>query len=620
MARIPRGLRYLEERFYNHPTYHATEELKLGHMANNMTLVGEIASRLPYLDYDETRDFYNEWRHKIDNNGAALLACNDRYYLLTELLDRIDLYHPWLFDRCREVENAPDGHIDLWARGHGKSSIITTGGVIQEVLIDPELTVAIFSVVKPTAVEFLGQIKTEFENNDLLKECFPDVLYVNPRGKDPVDGSRPAKWGLARGITVKRKGKPKEATVEAHGLIDGQPTGRHFKMHVYDDVVTQDYLSDEQLKKCTLRFEMADNLGTRLGVRKWIVGTRYHFADTYGGIIKKGSAIPRIYAATEDGTLIGRLVLLTPENWARIKRDQSSAVSAQMLLNPLAGNEATFKSLWLKFYDVIPAVMNVYILVDPSKGSGDRSDRTAIAVVGIDQQNNKFLLDGVRHRMKLSDRFEFVNQMKRKWENHPGVQLVKVGWERYGKDVEVEVIEDMQRRQDNVYEIHELNTPRQGGHSKNDRIERLEPDIRDGRFYFPAVAHHPDRGGDCYVSIWGEAEQEAAKLKEIKHGNNIGEVVFRPRKGLTKLQRHMVDTAQRYRVVEALKRRDENNDVYDLTRCFIEEMINHPFATHDDLIDAVSRIYDIEPLAPAVYEAQSTEPIGIENDPTGGGE
>ena len=87
-------------------------------------------------------------------------------------------------------------------------------------------------------------------------------------------------------------------------------------------------------------------------------------------------------------------------------------MSAQLLLNPIAGNEATFSSLWLRPYEVIPAVMNVYIMVDPSKGDTNRSDRTAIAVVGVDQGGNKYLLDGVRHRMKLTERWDYIKQFK----------------------------------------------------------------------------------------------------------------------------------------------------------------------------------------------------------------
>lgn len=578
----------------------------------NEPLAKFIIEELRYLDYTETLRWYAHIVPYLDLAGRALLGCNDRFFLLTGLLGRIDALHPWLFDRCREVELEPDGFLDLWSRFHYKSTIITFAGLIQEIMCDPEITIAIFSVVKPIAAAFLSQIKEEFENNEHLKEVYADVLYENPKTKG--EDGRPAKWGLARGITVKRKSRPKEATIEAHGLIDGQPTSRHFNLHCYDDVVTQDHLSEESIRKTTARWEMADNLGTHLGVRKWMPGTRYHFADTYGVVIERGSLKPRIYPATDDGTLEGKPVFLSEKRWKEIKRDQRSTVSAQCLLNPIAGNEATFKPVWLKGYDVIPALMNVYILCDPSKGTGDRSDRTAIAVIGVDQGSNKYLLDGVRHRMKLTERWSYAKQMKAKWEAHPGVQMVKVGWERYGKDVELEVIQDMQLRENDVFEITELNTPRQGGHSKDDRIERLEPDIRDGRFYFPCIVHHPEYGGACYWSVWTEAEEKTAKEQGVPHSYTIGQIIYRKVKGLTKRQINCEKTAQKYRIVTALKRRDENNDVYDVTRDAIGEISRHPFAQYVDFIDAMSRIYDIDPQPPVAYEAQSTEPLGLEND------
>src|SRR5262249_12145136 len=145
----------------------------------------------------------------------------------------------------------PDGYIDLWARFHYKSTIITFAGIIQEVICDPEITVAIFSVTKPTAQGFLGQIKDELEQNETLKQVYNDVIWTNPRQK--TSEGRPAKWGLTRGLCVKRKSNQKEATIEAHGLIDGQPTSRHFRLHIYDDVVTQDYLSEDQIRKTTER-------------------------------------------------------------------------------------------------------------------------------------------------------------------------------------------------------------------------------------------------------------------------------------------------------------------------------------------------------------------------------
>jgi hypothetical protein len=243
----------------------------------------------------------------------------------------------------------------------------------------------------------------------------------------------------------------------AHGLIDGQLTGRHFAMHVYDDIVTQDYLEDLQLKKTIQRYQLADNLGTRHGVRKRIAGTRYHFADAYAHILDARSAKPRIYPATEDGTLTGKLVLLSPEDWERIKRDQGlKVVSAQMLLNPLAASEATFSSTWFTTYEAFPNILNVYILVDPSKGKGARSDRTAIAVIGIDRGGSKYLLDGYCHRMKLSERWTAIKALKRKWEGHTGVQMVRVGYEQYGMLDDISVMKDMMRAENNHFEIVEL--------------------------------------------------------------------------------------------------------------------------------------------------------------------
>jgi hypothetical protein len=582
-----------------------------------------VMGSLPYWDYDQTLEWYESDALKLPDLGQAFLACNDRYFLLVHLLGRVDLKHPWLFDRAREVEANPDGFIDLWARFHGKSSIITCGGIIQEVLTDPEQTIAIFSVTKPIAREFLAQIKNEFETNDRLKDLFPDVLYANPRGKG-VGGERPAKWSLERGITVQRKGRPKEATIEAHGLIDAQPTSRHFNRHAYDDIVTQDYLSDDLLKKTTERFEMADNLGTRHGVTKWIAGTRYHFADAYGVILERGSAKRREYAATRDGTLNGELVLLEPEHWEKIKRDQGQkTVSAQMLLNPLAGGEATFNSLWLRSYDVVPRILNIYILVDPSMGTGQRSDRTAIAVIGIDPAGNKYLLDGVCHRMRLTDRLAYVERYKGYWENLPGVQAtVKVGWERYGKDVELEVVEDILLARDAYFKIEELNTPRQGGHSKRDRIGRLEPDIRSGRFYLPCIVHHWEFGpkigafaGCCYWSVWSEEDKKRTDEAGQRSPHHVGQIVYRQAKGLTRSQREYEQ--QSYRIVTPLKRQDENKEIYDLTRVFIDELIRHPFAAHDDLIDACARIYDIDPKPPQQVDAKAAEGIDYDDHVTG---
>jgi hypothetical protein len=193
---------------------------------------------------------------KRQDETQALLGRADRFYLLTVLLNRVDAKDPWLYDRCREVEANKDGFLDLWFREGYKSTIITFAGVIQEILLDQEITICIFSHTRPNANKFLHQIKLELESNEDLKRIYPDVLYDRPYLFSPM-------WSVERGITVKRQGNPREATVEASGLVDGMPAGSHYKLRVYDDVVTKESVNTpEQVTKTTEAYQLSDNLGT----------------------------------------------------------------------------------------------------------------------------------------------------------------------------------------------------------------------------------------------------------------------------------------------------------------------------------------------------------------------
>ncbi len=248
------------------------------------------------------------------------LCQEDLFYLLTRGLARADINRDWLFDRCEEVQNAPDGYIDLWAREHYKSTIITYGKTIQDILNNPEITVGIFSHTKPIARAFLRQIKYELETNERLKFLFSDILYAEPKKAD--------NWSEEKGITVKRESNPKEATVEAHGLVDGQPTSKHFSLLVYDDVVTRESVTTpEMIEKVTDAWALSLNLGADGGDMR-IIGTRYHFNDTYRTIMKRGAAIARIHPATDNGKVDGVPVFLTREALDKKRRDQGSYVFA----------------------------------------------------------------------------------------------------------------------------------------------------------------------------------------------------------------------------------------------------------------------------------------------------
>ncbi len=477
----------------------------------------------------------------------AELGRRDLFYLLTRMLGRRDLDRPWFFERCREVQEAPDGRLDLWAREHGKSSIITFGQTIRDILRDPEVTVGIFSHTRPVAKDFLGQIKFEFEHNTLLRECYPDVLWKRPRIEAPV-------WSLDKGIVVRRKGNPKEATVEAWGLVDGQPTGKHFALLVYDDVVTRDSVtSPEMIAKVTESWALSLNLGARGGRRRYI-GTRYHHNDTYRTILERGAAVPRVHPATRDGRADGEPVLLS----RAVLMEKRAAMGAhvfgcQMLLDPHADSARGFQEKWLRYWqpdyeehragpDSIAlmhgggygngataagfsqrayagaAHMNRYIVADPAGTRKKNSDYTVILVVGLGPDRNWYVIDGVRDRLNLAGRAEVLFRLHRRY------APVAVGYEQYGMQADIEYIEAEQQRRNYRFNVIALGGPV----SKADRILALGPYFEQGRIYLPARCP-------------------------------------------------FVNQEREWR---------------DLTRDFTEEYLAFPVTNHDDMLDCLARILD----------------------------
>lgn len=411
------------------------------------------------------------------------LARNDLFFLLVVMCGRSDMNRDWIFDRCREVEGDGRGVLDLWAREHYKSTIITFGQSIQDIIAshgdEPEaryggreVTIGILSFNNQTASDFLRQIKVEIESNQRLKDLFPDVLWQEPR-------KEARQWSVESGLVVRRKSNPKEATVEASGLVDGQPTGKHYLIRDYDDIVVPESVStSEQIKKTTGAWELSNNLGTEGGWARY-AGTRYHLFDTYATMMERGIR-SRIHPCTSDGSEdFTKGVLMKPETLAEKRREQGPyTFGAQMLLNPTADRSQGFNREWLRYWPATHARgLNIYIIVDPSSGKPSRkgNDYTAMWVVGYGSDRKRYIIDGIRDRINLEGKRLALFDLVKKW------APIKVFYEEYGMQADIPYIRMKMDEMNFRFDI----VPVASQVAKVDRIRRLIPAFESGSIYLP---------------------------------------------------------------------------------------------------------------------------------------
>ena len=447
------------------------------------------------------------------------LAKNDLFFLLVYVLGVSFANNQWVLDRCREFQENPYGYLDLWARGHFKSTIITYAHTIFEIINNPEITTGIFSHKLPIARAFVIQIKNTLETNSLLKALYPDIFYADPKKESP-------KWTEDK-ICVKRKSTRKEMTVEACGVVEGQPTGMHYDRLKYDDLVTLESVNTpEQILKTTAAFQMSLNLGSA-NAKRIMIGTFYAYNDTYNELIKQGAVIPRIYPAMTDPTDFETSVFLPPEELKKKRVEMGAATfGTQMLLDPSIANNRYFMPEWLKYYDGSGSeTMNRYIIVDPASSKDKKSDYTVMIVLGFGQDGNYYIIDGIRDRLNLSERTNWLFRLVDMYRPN------SVWYESYGQQADREHIEaEMNLRH------YRFNINRLGGNiAKKQRIERLQPLFEQGKIFLP-----------------------------------------------TRLPMITVD-----------------GEIKDFTQVFIEdEYLKYPAVNHDDMIDALARLFDINGVFP----------------------
>lgn len=193
------------------------------------------------------------------------------------------------------------------------------------------------------------------------------------------------------------------------------------------------------------------------------------------------------------------------------KRDARNWLALyQQRPRPESGGE--FKKPWIKTYRNRPERgMNVYVLVDPASEKKKTSDFTAVWVLGLAADQNIYALDFYRDKMSLTERAELIFKLHRQW------RPLKVGYEKYGMQADVEHLKDRMEREHYRFQVVELG----GQLRKEDRIRRLIPLFEGARIWLPETLNKTDHNGVVRELVNDFVEEEYAPFPVGKHDDML---------------------------------------------------------------------------------------------------
>lgn len=318
-----------------------------------------------------------------------------------------------------------DRGLFLIPRGHLKSTLVTQGWVLQQLLRNPRVRVLISSAKKEHAQGFLDAIKRHIDLN-------PEFISRFGNLRDDARWTREA-------INIKGHSHgDKEATITT-GSLQTESTSQHYDLIVLDDIINREYANtEEQRQKCVNYYMDCLDLLEPDG-RMIVIGTRWHFADIYSKLIEQNKK-NKVFQVIVDEPVMRNpkfdrrqfkemvddpeTQFLFPEkfNHKEIKRIYLDKVSkpngyyefsCQQMNFPVSDLNAKFRFEDIKFVKSLPSWAVKYITLDPagSERITKSQDDTAICVTGISPQLDIYNIDCWAEQTTASGVFHALNNI-----------------------------------------------------------------------------------------------------------------------------------------------------------------------------------------------------------------
>lgn len=397
-------------------------------------------------------------------------------------------------------EGLTSNKLIMLPRAHLKSHMVATWCAWM-VVRHPEITIFYVSATADLAITQLSAIKNIMESG-VFQRFWPE--YINPQ-----DGKR-EKWTETKIVIDHPKRKQegvRDATIATAGLTTNT-TGWHADVIVSDDLVVPEnaYTEDGRMsvaKKASQFTSIRNAGGFTLSC-----GTRYHPNDIYAtwktqqyetydeeGVLQDMLPVWDIkeYAVEQDGRFIwprsvrsdGKAFGFDLGVLARIRAEYIDRVQyyAQYYNNPNDPGSARIGEDKFQYYE--PRMLkqsagywyyngrklNVYASVDFAFSLTKNADYTAIVVIGIDADNNIYILDIDRFKTdRTLEYFKHIAKLHSQWEFKKLRAEVTVA-----QQIIVNDIKDYIKKEGMMLSVEEYRPNRHEGNKEERIAATLEP-------------------------------------------------------------------------------------------------------------------------------------------------
>ena len=352
--------------------------------------------------------------HKLTNDFT--LFCKDvlgyKYDKATEFKD----FTPAHEALCKFIADKDRRNkLILNPRYSFKSQICTVAKTLFDLVKNPNLRILIYSDNATKAQGFLQDIKNHVEGtapNSKFREYF--VGWET----DPHSG----KWNESQIVIRPRENSYKEPNVDTGG-IETSKVGMHYDKIIFDDIVSDiNVTTKAQMDKVYDCYKKSLSL-LKPGGDITIVGTRWHYGDAYGRILKENEEthdfetfIRGADEVGEDGKLIYEGIGLDRNFLDYQKAKQGSYIySCLYLNNPVSDETALFKIDNFRYYEPSAHFHDNFFITCTVDPAGEGDDFTAITVVGTDKDRNIYILDALNEHFKPKMILDNIIRLNYKW-------------------------------------------------------------------------------------------------------------------------------------------------------------------------------------------------------------